>query len=509
MPRTETIVTYDLLISCPSDILEEIEVINDVVDEFNKSIGKINGIRIETKYWKKDSYPQSGGKAQALLNNQFVLGCDMAVAIFWTRFGTPTDEYKSGSEEEIEKLIQEDKQVFLYFSDCPTNPSMIDQEQQKKVMDFRKKYENKGIYSVYSSIEDFRREFTNHITLYFLNLKNLKDKNEDIQKQSSDLKVIGVNNNEILDNNFKISTLDLINSEYIKNNTKDIIEAINRIKEISIPFKEKNNEMGILTAKALLEKKHSVELSLEEQDTIKKFAQENKLNIEWDKFFYLGNLEEYNYRNPLLDQNENFYGTDSEKEKYNLLLELLNKIISFNQIKHYFSALQEKKYIALAVSNIGTKFDEDIDIEIKIEKGKLCRKNDLPYPEDSILEEATYIIKSLLKKEKTVNIEEYSDYLSLPSRIRYSNPMLGKSVQEKIEERKEDYNDILDNILCYKIFEDDRYDILKFKIKYLKHHTSMFFPAVLILNDDIKSIGYKIISKYASDIIKDKIEVYK
>ena len=98
----QNVIQYDLLISCPGDIKEEIEVINRTVQKFNDQFSDTLGISIRTRHWSKNSYPQSGGKPQALLNEQFVKKCDAAVALFWTRFGTPTDEYGSGTEEEIE-----------------------------------------------------------------------------------------------------------------------------------------------------------------------------------------------------------------------------------------------------------------------------------------------------------------------------------------------------------------------------------------------------------------------
>ena len=104
MPQNVT--QYDLLISCPGDIKEEIEVINRTVQKFNDQFSDTLGISIRTRHWSKNSYPQSGGKPQALLNEQFVKKCDAAVALFWTRFGTPTDEYGSGTEEEIEIIIE-------------------------------------------------------------------------------------------------------------------------------------------------------------------------------------------------------------------------------------------------------------------------------------------------------------------------------------------------------------------------------------------------------------------
>ena len=111
MPKS--VIQYDLLISCPGDIKDEVNCIKEVVDQFNATFADSLGISIRTKHWSKNSYPQSGGKPQALLNEQFVNDCDAAIAIMWTRFGTPTDEYGSGTEEEIEIMLHDGKQVFM------------------------------------------------------------------------------------------------------------------------------------------------------------------------------------------------------------------------------------------------------------------------------------------------------------------------------------------------------------------------------------------------------------
>ncbi|MBQ4145964.1 MAG: hypothetical protein IJD36_04995, partial [Clostridia bacterium] len=120
---SKNVTLYNLLISCPSDVKEEVELIKAAVEEFNELYAEQLDIAIKTKHWKKSSYAQSGGKPQKLLNEQIVNDCDAAVAIFWTKFGSPTDEYGSGTEEEIEIMLQSGKQVFMYFSDKPISPS--------------------------------------------------------------------------------------------------------------------------------------------------------------------------------------------------------------------------------------------------------------------------------------------------------------------------------------------------------------------------------------------------
>lgn len=166
---------FTLLISCPSDVNDEFKIIRETVDVFNSSIGRVNDAKIGLSHWSKDSYPQSGGQPQKLLNEQFVLTCDAAVAVFWTRFGTPTDEYGSGTEEEIEELIKSGKQVFLYFSDRLVNPSTIDREQYDKVTAFKDRYKERGIYGTYSDLDTFKRNLLNHLTLHFAQKMNIKE----------------------------------------------------------------------------------------------------------------------------------------------------------------------------------------------------------------------------------------------------------------------------------------------------------------------------------------------
>ena len=130
MPKS--VIQYSLLISCPGDIKEEINCVEECVTQFNTLYSDALGIEIVTKHWRKSSYAQSGGKPQALLNEQFVNDCDAAVAILWTRFGTPTDEYGSGTEEEVEIMLSSGKQVFMYFSDKPLSPSQMNEDSYKK-----------------------------------------------------------------------------------------------------------------------------------------------------------------------------------------------------------------------------------------------------------------------------------------------------------------------------------------------------------------------------------------
>ena len=196
MPKN--IIQYDLLISCPGDITSEISIIEDAVSQFNAQFSDALGISIRTKHWRKNSFAQSGGKPQALLNEQFVNDCDAAVAIFWTRFGTPTNEYGSGTEEEVEIMLSSGKQVFMYFSDKPLSPSQMNEESYKKVQAFREKYKDRGIYFTYSSDEEFKKLFFAHLSQYFLSEKRVAEVKGE---RHSELKVVGMDQNQHINNN--------------------------------------------------------------------------------------------------------------------------------------------------------------------------------------------------------------------------------------------------------------------------------------------------------------------
>lgn len=164
MPNNITV--YDLLISCPSDVAEYVDMLEKEVLHFNNFFGRFNNVIIRTRHWSKDSYSESGNP-QELLNKQIVDSSDLALAVFWTRFGTPTENYGSGTEEEIERMLAMGKQVFLYFLDKPVCPSKINQEQYKKIQTFINKHKNEGIFFNVPDEKALANKFRENLGLYF------------------------------------------------------------------------------------------------------------------------------------------------------------------------------------------------------------------------------------------------------------------------------------------------------------------------------------------------------
>lgn len=167
-------VHYYFLISCPGDVQDDIKIITEATADVNKRIGDPLGIHLVTLYWKEDAIPEVGGSAQTVINKQLLEKADGVIALFWTRFGTPTDEYGSGTEEEIEKAISDHKDVKLYCSNKPVTPSQMKDEQYQKVVAFKNKYP--GLFAEYNTEDELRKKLTDALTnLVFRYAKGQKD----------------------------------------------------------------------------------------------------------------------------------------------------------------------------------------------------------------------------------------------------------------------------------------------------------------------------------------------
>lgn len=139
MPKSTT--TYSMLVSCPSDVVGFLPLIEDAVASFNRTFGNQNNVSIEVLHWSKNTYSNmsSDSSGQDEIDEQIVNDSDFLVAIFWTRYGTPTKKDDSGTVGEIKKMMKNNKPVLLLFLDEPISPSEIDDvEQLKKVLEYKK-----------------------------------------------------------------------------------------------------------------------------------------------------------------------------------------------------------------------------------------------------------------------------------------------------------------------------------------------------------------------------------
>ena len=529
MPR-KGITIYDLLISCPGDVVDYLGILKESVESFNRVFGVLNNIEVVTKHWSTDSYPESGDKPQELLNKQFVRDCDAAVSIFWTRFGTETDKYSSGTEEEIEEMLSADKQVFMYFLDAPINPSEVDAIQYQKVLDFREKYKDIGVYAVVKDKHDFQRQFTNHLSLYFLSLISGKvHAPSEILKPILTIRDINTSSDEYCSLNMN----HLLKSKFINDKKEKNVENIKVLNNTILPKNksEKHNLIeGDLEGKSNTYKNLQipkldgytntfrgitdyVKVSDNWINTINDFACKNEIKIEED-FWNVGNLKSHKlqFQLPFNNSGPSYEGTDEEKKRYILLEDLYWEIEVYNEYNKFFKYIDNIEVVKLMISNSGKTYDEDVAIKIIIPKGYLLKHHDLPYPGINIIKEVLdmKLIELVFSIKESDSVSNYGYYqIDKPKfrNITNINPLLRKSITEEYEDYKIDYRDSLNSLFLYKEFEKSESDILMFDIKYLKHNSSMAFPSVLMFKNVPQTIEYEITSKHIPEVIKGKIDL--
>ncbi len=86
----------------------------------------------------------------------------MLICIFRRRIGTPTGKFESGSIEEIEEHIKNEKSVMIYFSVIAEN-KLMDTLQSKELESLKKKYKDRALFAEYTSIEDFQKKINKHL----------------------------------------------------------------------------------------------------------------------------------------------------------------------------------------------------------------------------------------------------------------------------------------------------------------------------------------------------------
>lgn len=497
MPKNVT--QYDLLISCPGDIADEINLINNAVDKFNQQFSDVLNISIRPRHWSKSSYAQSGGKPQDILNNQFVNDCDAAVAIFWTRFGTPTDRYGSGTEEEIENMLSSNKQVFMYFCTKPVDLSKVDYDEFKKVQEFKERYKKRGLYSVYNSNEEFDKLFFAHLTEFFISQKRIATLNSD----RPELSIKGIDGDNVT-SIAKISrytpAIGGKTPEIVMTEITDTFTAIN-----NLHLEKKSNASPFISG-AIPAFNKPIVFEADTKETIEKIAESLDITLEAD-FFELGNLsknETAALASVMGHSEQALIGTSEEKKKYNLVLHLESLFSTYIGISSFFNSFKDLFSIMLCLENNGGSYDEDIDIILGFPANILITPDEFPckdsHQKKFLLDECD--IEELFGIGATV---KYMDYASSSKKLvhsRYSDPLYGRDINEDFQEELED-------TFYYDFYPNGRQMYLKLHIDYIKQHTAVAFPSVLLLKAPVETIEYEITSKHNSEVIRSVLKIEK
>jgi hypothetical protein len=187
-------------VSSPSDTLKERNVCDKVLQELNQTIGTHFKIRFESIKWENDVTPGFGESAQEVINQRVGETYDIFIGIMHLRFGSPTKNAGSGTEEEFdiafERFKNKDKlEILFYFNDePPSKVSDIDTKQLEKVNSFKTKLSNLGgLYYQYNGVLQFEEKLRKHLSDYLLKHSDLPTsiiKSDDVINHRAGVKLI-------------------------------------------------------------------------------------------------------------------------------------------------------------------------------------------------------------------------------------------------------------------------------------------------------------------------------
>lgn len=152
------------MIGCPSDIEQEINLVREVVYEWNSQNSEKEKVVLLPIHWSTDSYSLLG-VPQHVLNRQLVAKSDCMVAIFGCRLGTPTSNYESGTLEEISLHNQAHKPVMVFFKKNISTDGLSTGE-LCRLFKYKEELSQKALYKEYDSVESFKVVFSDQLTRF-------------------------------------------------------------------------------------------------------------------------------------------------------------------------------------------------------------------------------------------------------------------------------------------------------------------------------------------------------
>lgn len=262
---------YRIFLASPSDLYDERDSINEVINELNLTYGNPNNIVLELLKWETNSAPAiSISEVQSIINND-IPTYDLFIGLLWMKFGTPTNEFGSGTEEEFNiaykkfKENNESLQILLYFKNAtPKSLDDINPEQLGKVKNFKSNLGEKNVlYWDFNSKEELARFLRLHIPTRIENLKSNNNFLSTIAEIPLEVDIIElreieeelgiIDYQEFIEEYFTISTLSLTRiSDATAWIGKEMNKKTNEINKLVA--KNKNQQISIKVQRNIFER---------------------------------------------------------------------------------------------------------------------------------------------------------------------------------------------------------------------------------------------------------------
>jgi Domain of unknown function (DUF4062) len=240
---TQTITLYKVFVASPSDVNEERGILDEIINELNLTLPKKYNIRLELLKWETHANPDIGESPQQIINEDIGNDYDIFIGILWSKFGTPTPNYLSGTQEEFFKALQmyKDKpgliKIMFYFKKADIPYDMIDTKSIDSIRSFKEDLTSKKtLYWEYKSIDEFQSLIRIQLTRQILELDSLANTTSKPKSTSEKEQIEG-----------ELGLLDYIEAgEESFSMIKEILGRVNNAMEwISERFIHKTEEINI------------------------------------------------------------------------------------------------------------------------------------------------------------------------------------------------------------------------------------------------------------------------
>lgn len=199
-------------------------------------------------------------------------------------------------------------------------------------------------------------------------------------------------------------------------------------------------------------------------------------------------------------------GTSEEKQKYwkiKRLHETISKALEWAPVEKAFSGMN---CIKLAIQNCGKAIDEDAEIMFEVPKESLLTLGEFPKFNNA---EIGYLLTDcdmsiLFGIEGT---SEYIEYSESEQNGRTSYGARPYGLPGYVPDYSDDFTDEIKDVFCYGFYSSEDKYIVKLKVDYIKHNTTVAFPTILFVKNEIDEIPYKITSKNNPDVVEGYIKV--
>lgn len=526
---------YKVLLSAPGDAEQECKAADDELQKINRTHSNETGIDFYPTDWRQDSRADSGDEPQKLLNRQIVEDADIILAIFKERFGTPTSQYGSGTEEEIMLGLEMGKSVLVYFWNPGPDFVPKDADQYAKIAALRSRLQSRVMYQVFSDEAALRNKITHDFTklLYELEGGTISPKPQ--------LLLAGVTEDGDITQGTASVVCPIVSNRLNPAAYDDAVQtAYERVLSIKLPHEQDavrhsakmssiaaaSISTGLsaqLTSRSPIFSSNPITVTQASRDLVARELESLGLNTA-DELFDLGELRESEQYIPtgINSSQKMLFGSDVEKQKYEALQTLIRKCELRRDFTAFLWANASIGAVSLVITNDGGSPAHHVNVDIEIPETVCVQPQELVAPSDTLMayaidtqEKCECIINHIFGINETVSFKPYEDScVRTESGVRIpptlinppTNPLHGTRYLEST-----DFDDLVEYTFGdYKFIPNAKANTVLVRLSFdrLQQCRSYAFPTRVLLRDvEAASIRYWITADELDRTVEGKLTV--